>query len=306
MIDVVKLTPQVYSKRSRGYQLLSRLFSSVFNTSRSYINSSLIWEKDIDNKLTELRANTLNLRTKYDWDLDTLEALTACFKHVQSYKGTKKALIDAFNIVLKAEKTGTVITEDNISIDQYNCITITLKKKLKSFDIIDDIMQLFVPSCLSYRIIYDSAEVSENEAYSDVFILDNVDIDSRKLFGNSLDENDFVINNGLTRDLAMQRLVGVDSVMINGVEDKAESSFSESNDGYTDGDYNYYLRSLSGSRNVINDDVKTNERFINNTVVYTKEEFNELVPEGDSNSTLGAYKKAVTVVTGDDNEEGWI
>ena len=40
--------------------------------------------------------------------------------------------------------------------------------------------------------------------------------------------------------------------------------------------------------------------------IFYEDTFNELVPEGDSNSTLGAYKKAVTVVTGDNEDEGWI
>ena len=65
MIDVVRQTPLEYSKQSRDYQVLARLYTSLYNMNKMYIDNMDIWEKDIDNKLTTLRSRTLNFIPKH-------------------------------------------------------------------------------------------------------------------------------------------------------------------------------------------------------------------------------------------------
>ena len=77
MIDVIKRTPEEYSKQSRDYQVLARLYSALFNVSKMYIDDMNIWDKNIDNKLSLLRARTLNFDPQHDWDLDSLDVIVS-------------------------------------------------------------------------------------------------------------------------------------------------------------------------------------------------------------------------------------
>ena len=65
MIDVIKQTPIEYSKQSRDYQTISRLYTAIYNISKMYIDDMSIWNGDIDNKLTTLRSKTLNFIPKH-------------------------------------------------------------------------------------------------------------------------------------------------------------------------------------------------------------------------------------------------
>ncbi len=38
MIDVIRQTPSEYSKQSRDYQLIARLFTALYNVTKMYID----------------------------------------------------------------------------------------------------------------------------------------------------------------------------------------------------------------------------------------------------------------------------
>ena len=119
MIDIIKQTPIEYSAQSRDYQVLARLYSALFNVSKMYIDDLSIWNNDIDNRLTTLRAKTLNFDAYHSWDEDDLEAVTSCFKYLVRNKGTLKTIEYCVNILMKIQGIVGETISDPIIIKNY-------------------------------------------------------------------------------------------------------------------------------------------------------------------------------------------
>lgn len=192
MIDVIKRTPEEYSKQSRDYQVLARLYSALFNVSKMYIDDMNIWDKNIDNKLSLLRAKTLNFDPQHDWDLDDLDIITSCFKYLIKYKGTKTALKYIISILMKIRKIDDDIDESTITIEDNN-ITIRLEDDLVTLGIMEDIIRYILPAGYTYRIIeyrsYDLSDVLVTEArVSDSFSWSSEGVSYKMYIGDSRDK----------------------------------------------------------------------------------------------------------------------
>ncbi len=190
MIDIIKRTPEEYSKQSRDYQVLARLYSALFNVSKMYIDDMNIWDKNIDNKLSLLRARTLNFDPQHDWDLDDLDVVTSCFKYLIKYKGTKTALKYIISIMMKIRKIDDDIDESTITIEDNN-ITIRLEDDLITLGIMEDIIKYILPAGYTYRIIeyrsYDLSDilVTEVRASDSISKIEKVTNSYKMYIGNS-------------------------------------------------------------------------------------------------------------------------
>ena len=172
MIDVVKQTPLEYSKQSRDYQILARLYSAIFNLSKMYIDDMSVWEKDIDNKLSILRARTLNFKTTHTWDQDELEEITYCFKYLMRNKGTKLALEACINIIMKINHIDVNPDSNLVSIDGHE-ITINIEGGTTNLGVIEDLLKYLLPAGVTYRVnTYKTYSVSRGALFNDVFISD--------------------------------------------------------------------------------------------------------------------------------------
>lgn len=150
MIDVIKQTPIEYSKQSRDYQIIARLYTALYNLNKMYIDNMHVWNKDIDNKLTTLRAKTLNFNPNHSWDLDALEAAVSCFKFIMFRKGTEKAIEYFLNILLRINKLDSRIQEIRMNED-YN-LEIRIPVRLASIGIVQDLLDYILPAGITYRI----------------------------------------------------------------------------------------------------------------------------------------------------------
>lgn len=151
MIDVIKMTPAEYSAQSRDYQVIARLYSALFNISKSYIDSLQIWNNNIDNKLVTLRSRTLNFIARHSWDEDDLEAVTSCFKYLMRNKGTMKALEYCINILMKIEKINGENIDELVTIENYN-VNIRVPENLLTIGILDDLINYILPAGLTFSI----------------------------------------------------------------------------------------------------------------------------------------------------------
>lgn len=151
MIDVIKMTPAEYSAQSRDYQVLARLYSALFNVSKSYIDSLHVWNNNIDNKLVTLRSRTLNFVARHAWDEDDLEAVTSCFKYLMRNKGTMKALEYCVNILMKIENINGENIDELVTIDNYN-VNIRVPENLLTIGILDDLINYILPAGLTFNI----------------------------------------------------------------------------------------------------------------------------------------------------------
>lgn len=216
MIDVIKRTPEEYSKQSRDYQVLARLYSALFNVSKMYIDDMNIWDKNIDNKLSLLRARTLNFDPQHDWDLDSLDVIVSCFKYLIKYKGTKNALKYIINVMMKIRKIDDDIDESTVTIENNN-ITIRLEDDLVTLGIIDDIIKYILPAGYTYRIIeyksYDLSDVlvTEAEVGDSVSEPKKVNKDYRMYIGNDENKKRLLRNTYIYNDDDMKHGVDIDS-----------------------------------------------------------------------------------------------
>ena len=168
MIDVINQTPKAYSEQSRDYQVLARLYSALFNLSKMYIDNMSIWNTNIDNKLTTLRAKTLNFEVDHAWDLNDLEAVVTCFKYLMRNKGTIKALEYCVNILMKVENMEGEDIDEVVAINNYN-VTIRVPENLFTLGILEDLIKYLLPGGLTFDIVryksYSLRDVVKTDIY---------------------------------------------------------------------------------------------------------------------------------------------
>ena len=168
MIDVIAQTPIEYSKQSRDYQVIARLYTALYNLSKMYIDDMSVWDANIDNKLSHLRAKTLNFHPKHAWDYDTLDAAVSCLKYLVMRKGTKPAIEDC---VIILQRVNNLKGRPEVDVD-YNTYTINIKipKQLASMGVVEDLLELIIPIGMGYRIMeYELLDeyVEDNFEFSD-------------------------------------------------------------------------------------------------------------------------------------------
>ena len=154
MIDVIAQTPIEYSKQSRDYQVIARLYTSLYNLSKMYIDDMNFWSADIDNKLSHLRAKTLNFHPKHAWEYEALDAATSCLKDLVRRKGTMPAIKECVRILERINNLPDVPDGPDVTVD-YNTYTIIIKvpKQLASMGVVEDLLRLIIPIGMGYRII---------------------------------------------------------------------------------------------------------------------------------------------------------
>jgi len=164
MIDVIKQTPYEYSKQSRDYQKLARIYTILYNLCKMYIDNMDVWGPDIDNKLSTLRSKTLNFDPKHSWSLDDLDSAVSCFKYIMMRKGTLQALKFCLTILMRSRKLSGVIDESlNTLIVEGNLVTIRIPQQLASAGVIEDLFEYLLPSGTTYRIVeYVETTIPDN------------------------------------------------------------------------------------------------------------------------------------------------
>lgn len=176
MIDVIAQTPIEYSKQSRDYQVIARLYTALYNFSKMYIDDMEVWDANIDNKLSHLRAKTLNFHPKHAWEYEALDAAVSCIKHWIRLKGTRKAIEEVLEILIRINN---LVGEPIVDID-YNTYTLVIKipKQLASMGCVEDLLELIIPIGMGWRIIeyIKITEGFDNDKYefSDTIGKDNI------------------------------------------------------------------------------------------------------------------------------------
>ena len=94
MIKFQNLTPEVYYKESRDFQLLGRLFDLVLNAVKT--DADLLYNLPLstnsDEKLLELLAFTLGFKPKHQYNARNLKAVCSVFSEILKHKGSIKAV----------------------------------------------------------------------------------------------------------------------------------------------------------------------------------------------------------------------
>lgn len=114
MIEIYNLTPRIYSKQSRDFQLIGHLYDLILNNSKCAID--LFGDNNRENGLNksflQLLARTVGFEPKHSYRDDTLFYICMSFSQIMRLKGTKQAIEYCVNILMNLQNI-----VDNYDID---------------------------------------------------------------------------------------------------------------------------------------------------------------------------------------------
>lgn len=159
MIDTLKITPSMYSKESRDYQLIGRLYNAVFNYAKMSIDgmNNFPLSKDSDKRFLDLVAKTIGFESKHSYNTENLYALCSSFKKIVSHKGTKKAIEELLSVLLNSQNIDKlfkvdVYTNNNTGKFKPYSIVIYVPTELKDIIMLEDMMSYILPAGFVYEI----------------------------------------------------------------------------------------------------------------------------------------------------------
>lgn len=152
IIKTKDITPSVYSKESRDFQLIGRLYDAVFNSVKMSIDSMTNepLSKHSDERFLDLVARTLGFESKHNYNIENLHALCSSFKKIMFHKGTELAIEEAINMLLKAQNIDKFYFKN---IDKVNkTVIIYIPQELKDVVLLEDLMNYILPAGFTYEI----------------------------------------------------------------------------------------------------------------------------------------------------------
>lgn len=151
-IKTLKITPSIYSKESRDYQLIGRIYDAVFNYSKvgadSIFNAPI--SKNFDERFLDLVAKTVGFESKHNYNANNLFALVNSFKKIMSKKGTIKAIEECVSMLLNSQGIRETFI---INVDKINyIIKIYVPSELTDIVLLEDMFNYILPAGFVYEI----------------------------------------------------------------------------------------------------------------------------------------------------------
>lgn len=208
MINVQEMTPQIYTEESRDFQLLSRLYDSVFNGLKFDTDSivELIDTQQCRTSVLQLLQTKLGFFTEKKIDDEKLRKVLECFPMLVKNKGSLKAVKETLYLFLRMYSVSSELevyylktpysdpfTKDmpcvlaNGKLPENNSLII----RIHSFEtkpdttVIEEIFRYILPAGINYYIEFDkNVELPDivltTEDYAELlFISDNMDAEVR-------------------------------------------------------------------------------------------------------------------------------
>lgn len=221
VIRVQEMTPQVYTEDSRDFQLLSRLYDSVFNGIKFDTDSilSLIDTKSCRRNILQLLQTKLGFFTERKIDDEKLRSILECFPTLVRNKGSLRAVKEVLYLFLRMYSVASDLevyylktpqsypfTEDepcflsNGKLPENNSLIIRIHsfQTRPDISVLQEIFRYILPAGINYYIEFDKYTKlpdvvlrSENSAEL-TFVSDNINSEvrnSKQIFSNSVDED---------------------------------------------------------------------------------------------------------------------
>ena len=175
--------PDVYVDNSRDFQLLCRLYDSVFGGVKFSIDSLQHSSSthNCDESLLPLLKTKVGLFTDLTVDSDELRQLLEAFPYIIRYKGSLTAInyiLNAYSRIMKINMSENSTNSSIIVVDKEalknHVLRISLSKKFENDRLLNELFKLILPT--GFLIEYNIASTSETR---DKLILD-VDSTSNK------------------------------------------------------------------------------------------------------------------------------
>ena len=151
--------PQIYTDKSRDFQLLCKAYDCIFNGIKFDIDTltDTINTKKCNTMLLSLLQTKLGFFTNNDITDDDMRYVLLAFPIIIKNKGSLKAIKQTLNVFLKLNhiKTGvyvSIINKASITTEDPYSIRIGIESDLKDVTVLNDIFKYILPT--GYKIQY--------------------------------------------------------------------------------------------------------------------------------------------------------
>lgn len=167
MIKTQLLTPEVYYKESRDFQLFGRLYDSIFNYLKTEIDliKTFPLNNNQDTSFVELLLKTLGFRNLREYQTDQLLALASIWVKTIKNKGSLQAIKDVVNLILRTEN---ITNPAEIVLDTVNQEMPTVVIKIK--DLISSQESSLLEEALNYILPIGTAYIIQDVSVLNSFI----------------------------------------------------------------------------------------------------------------------------------------
>ena len=176
LLKTKNLTPAVYSKESRDFQLIGNVYDTAFALSRAGIGAipNAALNTHTDKRFATLLCRTLGFFPKRDYSADVLLAVAGIFKDLIKNKGTIKALE---KLVLTLDKIHGSSSIKNIVQEKdahgNTVISLYVSNTIEYIDIIEELLQYIVPVGILVNI-YKFQGSAESVSSTNVLLSDSI------------------------------------------------------------------------------------------------------------------------------------
>ena len=231
MIRTQDLTPSIYYKESRDFQLFGRLYDIVFNYVKTNVDlmENFPINAHTDSKLIELLARTLGFNNKLNYRNDDLNAICNVFISLMRDKGSLRSIKSLVRTILNVSDINKNHLVSMNTASKYPLIEIHVPDVVSNSEIklIEDVLEYILPIGVCYDI--KTTKVSEVDRgtlnLSDVLrssnLLDrsskeysNINITNEELEMTHTDEKtsgeliESSINNPIVGDMRYSKVIG--------------------------------------------------------------------------------------------------
>lgn len=147
MIELQKLTPEIYYKQSRDFQLLGRLYDIVLNaakTNADILKNLPTISSDSLLDMSDLLTATLGFQTKRNYSIKQLGNVCSVLPQLMRYKGSLKSIQLLGETILNAEG----ITDAFVAVvnNEKNQIEVFLPEALSDSTLFTDLLDYILPA----------------------------------------------------------------------------------------------------------------------------------------------------------------
>lgn len=155
MIKLQNLTPEIYYKESRDFQLLGRLFDLVLNAVKT--DTDLLYNLPLstnsDEKLLELLALTLGFKPKHQYNARNLKAVCSVFSEILRNKGSIKAIKIACEALFNSMDISQQLDYDFTKGKDNTELNLYIAQDFGDITLLNDLLSYILPAGMSCNII---------------------------------------------------------------------------------------------------------------------------------------------------------
>lgn len=156
MIRTQDLTPSIYYKESRDFQLFGRLYDIVFNYVKTNVDlmENFPINAHTDSKLIELLARTLGFNNKLNYRNDDLNAICNVFISLMRDKGSLRSIKSLVRTILNVSDINKNHLVSMNTASKYPLIEIHVPDVVSNSEIklLEDVLEYILPIGVCYDI----------------------------------------------------------------------------------------------------------------------------------------------------------